>query len=85
MRSDGLKHPLEYAVMDPKPRPNEGRYIAVLRSMSAEERLAKVFELSDWGKRVFKDGVRSRNPNASEEEVHRLFLEGLAECHNRNY
>jgi hypothetical protein len=71
--------------MDPKPRPNHRRYIAALQKMSPEQRLAKAFELSAFAKALFRDGLRQRFPELSEEDFQRLFLERLAKCHNRNY
>ena len=69
--------------MDPKPRPNHRRYIEVLRSMTPEQRLAKAFELSASSKQLFLDGLRTRFPDYTDEQLHRLALERLAKCHNR--
>ena len=79
--------PLEagWALMDPKPRPQQEAYLEVLRRMTPEQRLRKAFELSDYTKALFKAGLRNRFPELSEEELHRVFLERLAECHNKNY
>jgi len=71
--------------VDPKPRPNHARYIATLRGMTAAARLAKAFELSDFTRRLFVHGLRRRFPNLSETEFHRLLLERLEKCQNRNY
>ena len=72
-------------VMDPKPRPNHRRYIEILRSMTAERRLLKVFELSEFSKALFIAGLRQRFPDAREEEFRRVLFDRLAKCHNRNY
>jgi hypothetical protein len=53
--------------------------------MTPDQKLAKVFELSALAKQLLRDGLRRRHPNASEEELHHLYLEQLAQCHNRNY
>jgi hypothetical protein len=53
--------------------------------MSPEQRLAKAFELSAFVKALFREGLRQRFPKLSEEEFHKLYLERLAKCHNRNY
>ena len=45
----------------------------------------KVFELSELAKALFRQGIRNRNPGASEEEIQRMYIEGLLKCHNRNY
>jgi hypothetical protein len=71
--------------MDPKPRPNYRRYLEVLARMTPEQRLMKAFELSAFGKALFKEGLRKRFPELSEEELHKVFLERLARCHNQNY
>ena len=72
-------------VMDPKPRPNHARYLQTLRAMTPAQRLAKAFELSESSKQMFLAGLRQRFPDLSGPELHRLALERLAKCHNRNY
>lgn len=73
--------------MDPKPRDPEmrRRYIAVLRAMTPQQRLEKAFELSQMTKDLFRQGLRERFPDLPEDQFHRLYLERLANCHNRNY
>ena len=71
--------------MDPKPRPNHARYIQVLRRMTPEQRLRKAFELGDFAKQLFLEGLRQRFGHLPKHEFHRLYLERLAKCHNRNY
>jgi hypothetical protein len=71
--------------MNPKPRPNHARYLEVLRRMTPAERVEKAFELSDFTKRLFRDGLRRRFPEKTEAELHQLYLDRLAKCHNRNY
>ena len=45
----------------------------------------KAFELSDLTKKIFREGLRRRFPDLAEAEFHKLYLERLALCHNRNY
>jgi hypothetical protein len=71
--------------MDPKPKPNEELYLEVLRRMTPEQRLRQAFELSEMTRQLFRHGLRQRFPDLSEEELHKIFLERLAECHNSNY
>jgi len=71
--------------VDPKPRPNHRQYLEVLRRMTPQQKAAKFFELSEQAKRLFREGLRKRFPELSEEEFHALYLERLAKCHNRNY
>jgi hypothetical protein len=71
--------------MNPRPRPNHRRYLAVLRNMTPEQRLLKAFELSEFAKALFRHGLRQRFPDATEEECRKIFLARLPKCHNRNY
>ena len=71
--------------MDIKPRPNHKKYIQILREMSPEQRLMKAFELSKFSKKLFIHGLRKRFPDLTEEEFHKLYLERLKKCYNRNY
>lgn len=69
--------------MDIKPRPNDARYIEVLRRMSSEARLTKAIELSELSKSLFRAGLKRRFPDTSESELHRLYLERLEQCRKR--
>ena len=71
--------------MNPKKRPNHARYLQILRAMTPEQRLLKAFELSEFSKALFREGLRRRFPEASDQEFQQLFLDRLAKCHNRNY
>jgi hypothetical protein len=71
--------------MDPKPRPNHKRYLEILRGMTAEQKLQIVFDLTETARSLFRAGLRERFPDATDEELHRIYLERLAKCHNRNY
>ena len=71
--------------MSIKQNPNHSLYIRALRRMSAEARLKKAFELTEFSKQLFLHGLRRRFPDLTEEELHKLYLERLAKCHNRNY
>lgn len=71
--------------MDIKQRPNHRLYIETLRRMSAEQRLQKSFELTEFSRALFRQGLARRFPELSEDELHRLFLARLEKCHNRNY
>lgn len=53
--------------------------------MTPEQRLAKAFELSEFAKQLFIQGLRQRHPELNEEEFHQLVLAQLERCHNRNY
>jgi hypothetical protein len=45
----------------------------------------KAFELTAFSKELFLNGLRKRFPDLTEEELHRIYLERLKKCHNRNY
>lgn len=71
--------------MDPKPRPNHEQTIRVLRQMTPEQRLAKALELTELARERLRQGLRARFPHLDEASLHRLFLERIAESHNRDY
>lgn len=71
--------------MDPKPRPNHGLYLQILRRMTPQQRLDKAFELTALARELFLHGLRRRYPNLSDEQFHQVALEHLRRCHNRNY
>jgi len=71
--------------MDPKPRPNQDRYIEALRRLGPEGRLLKALELSETMKQLFIDGLKHRHPDLDDEAFRKLAIEQLARCHNRNY
>ena len=76
---------LDSALVDFKPESDHAIYLASLRRMSPQQRLARAFELSDNVRQLFRDGLRRRFPDLSEEELQQLYLNRLSLCHNRNY
>ncbi|MCD6578789.1 hypothetical protein J7L48_04890 [bacterium] len=71
--------------MNIKKRPNHKIYIRILRKMTPEQRLLKAFELSEFTMELFIQGLHKRFPDLTSEEFHKLLLERLDKCHNRNY
>jgi hypothetical protein len=71
--------------MNIKVRPNHGLYIQSLRRMSPEARLMKAFELTEFSRQLFRQGLRRRFPEQTESELSRIYVERLIRCHNRNY
>ena len=71
--------------MSLKPSPNREAYISILQRMTPAERLRKAWELTDAVREMTMAGLRQRNPDASEAEIHDLYLACLKKCHNRNY
>lgn len=64
---------------------NSPVYLQMLRRMTPEQRLQKSFELAEFAKELFVQGLRKRFPNASQEEFQTILKDRLAKCHNRNY
>ncbi|NWG14518.1 MAG: hypothetical protein HXY20_13405 [Acidobacteria bacterium] len=71
--------------MNIKQRPNHALYIRTLRRMSSETRLMKAFELTEFSRQLFLRSLRSRYPDLSDDELHKVYLERLSTCHNRNH
>lgn len=71
--------------MDLKPQLNHEIYLEALRRLTPAQRLNKAIEMSELVKRLFRNGLRKANPNLSQEHFHKLYLERLELCHNRNW
>ena len=52
--------------------------------MTPEQRLRTAFELSDFSRALFVEGLRARHPDLGAEEFGNLLRSRLDECHNRN-
>jgi hypothetical protein len=72
-------------VMERTPVKDHEAYILVLRNLTPEQRLQKAFELTEMVRQLFKQGLRKRFPDLSDEELHQLYLKRLELCHNRNW
>jgi len=68
-----------------KERPNHKIAIEILRKMTPEQRLNKAFELSEFSKKLFEEGLRKRFPRLSDGEFRKKLASRLDKCHNRNY
>lgn len=75
---------IETNAMNPKPQLNRRRYLEVLNKMTSEERLQKAFELTEFSRQLFEQGLRKRFPDATEEELRQVRLERFQRWHNRN-
>ncbi len=71
--------------MDIKPRPNHAVYIKTLRMMTPEQRLNVAFDLSEFSRNLFRQGLKEQFPNLNDVEFHALYLERLKQCYNNNY
>ena len=60
-------------------------YIQILKQMTPSQKLQKVFEMSQFAKDLFYQGLKRRFPELSEEELKQLYIERINQCHNRNY
>ena len=69
----------------PKPTPNRARYLMILRRMTPAERLRKAWELTEATRELLRSGLRRRFPEATEAEIHAIYVERLNSCHNKNY
>lgn len=70
--------------MNAKPQPNHRRYLDIIRAMSPAQRLEKSFELTEYSRRLMKDGIRRQNPGATEQQVHQIFVDRLLKCHRQD-
>lgn len=70
---------------DPKAQPNRAIYLETLRRMTPEQRLAKAFELTDMSREALRAGLRQRFPDATDEELHAIYLERLARCQGKDF
>ncbi len=71
--------------MNPKQRPNHRRYLEILQTMTPDQKLQKLFELSDFANALFAEGLRRRFPELSELDFQKLLRARLEKCHNRNW
>ena len=70
--------------MEGKPRPNHAIVIEAHGRMTAQQKLAIACDLSNATKELFRQALRSRFLDLSEEEFHRLYLERIALGYHRN-
>lgn len=68
-----------------KHRQNHREYLKVLGAMTSAQRAKIAFDLSERNKRLLKQALRKRFPDMEDDELHQLFLDRLAKCHNQNY
>ena len=69
--------------MKAKPRPNHQIYLEALSRLTPEQRLLTAFELTEFCRAAFRDGLHARFPEASDDELQRIYLKRLELCHNR--
>ncbi|WP_339742818.1 hypothetical protein [uncultured Rubinisphaera sp.] len=49
--------------MDLKPRPNQEKYLEIVRKKTPYERLQQAFMLTERSRELFKAGLRHRHPD----------------------
>ena len=60
-------------------------YIRSLKGLTPEQRLDIAFELTEFSRELFRQGLRDRFPEKTEEAIDCIFLECIDRCHNKNY
>jgi len=70
---------------DMKTYPNKQRYHEILKGMSPQEKLEKVFELTELANAAFMAGLKNRHPHLSSDELNQLYIKRRQACHNQNY
>ena len=71
--------------VDPKQQLNHRLYLEALDRMGPEKRLQKAFELSDMTRKLLMQGIRTRFPDATPEQLRDVLLTVLERCRNNNY
>jgi hypothetical protein len=66
-----------------KQQPNRRVYIATLRRMTPEQRLAKAVELSEMTREALRAGLAQRHPQATPAELTAMVIERLERCRRR--
>ncbi len=68
-----------------KKKPNHKKYMDILKKMSSEQKLLKMFELSDYSNKLLWYGLKNKYPDLTDDKIKKIYLERLIRCHNRNY
>lgn len=61
------------------------KYIDILRNMTPQQKIDKVFELNLMADELFKYGLRKRFPYLSKEEFDKLYKSRIKKCYNRDW
>ena len=70
--------------MNQKPQPHRRLYLEILSKMTPGQRLKKAFELTEFSRKLFDQGLRKRFPNATEDELRTIRLARFQQWHKRN-
>mgnify|MGYP006908257610 FL=1 len=52
-----------------------------MRSLPGEQKSAKAFELTESTRQIMRAGIRCSHPEASEDEIQRIYVDRLLHCH----
>ena len=61
------------------------KYIEILRSMTPQQKIDKIFELNKLGDDLFRAGLKERFPNLNEEKFNKLYKSRIEKCYNRSW
>jgi hypothetical protein len=61
------------------------KYIEILRNMTPQQKIDKIFELNKLGDDLFRTGLKKRFPNLTKEEFNKLYKSRIEKCYNRDW
>ena len=79
MLSEKLEH--QIAMETEAGREGLAVWRSVVRSMTGPEKVAKSFELTEMTRQIMRAGIRSQNPDASEYDIHEMYVGRLLQQH----
>lgn len=85
METPESRTPAETALPIRKPRPNHQRTLQILRAMTPQQKLARVFKLNERALELMRIGLRRRFPDLDDAAFEKVYLQTRERCHNRNY
>jgi hypothetical protein len=60
-------------------------YLEALRRMTPQQKLDRIFEMTDNANKMLYDNLKNTFPGLSEKDLKKLYLKRLDLCHNRNW
>jgi len=61
------------------------KYIEILRNMTPQQKIDKIFELNKLADYLFRAGLKERFPNLTEEKFNKLYKLRIEKCYSRNW
>jgi len=61
------------------------KYIEILRNMTPQQKIDKIFELNKLGDDLFRAGLKKRFPNLTKEEFNKLYKSRIEKCYSRDW